>query len=834
MRLAADPGGSPRCVVLSVEPATGGTWMIRIARGETFAAPVGGTAYGPFDAAVLPEQIGVLLQQYVDAGYVQVTAAELIVALQHASPAVRGRAAQRLGWRREAKAVGALLAAAQLAKGDICPIVDALGRIGDARAIEVARGLAGRSQLSRRRSGVEALRNLGDAEGLAAARQASHARLPAKLAEVLAGADETRVTESAVKAVEAAITGEDPRKWGVLADALYERDTPLARRVARRMLTIDRVRGPHHWRYAKSILKRAMLRTDAATFAQLAYTIERASIDYAGATAVVTSGLDGQKRSTTVFGNKTQAYVKRACWRYLRDLARYSPPDYVDAAARVLGHYRPGDAEPPQGRYGAFASSFLLNRVLYGASDRLRVGWRTMLHRFVIPSAVHPPADVREESFARLWDEYPAAHLTVLVAAALPEVEAFALRGIVRHPEVLRAAELALVLDIAARDRETVRELVRAELDRRLAASPEDWGLVEAVITRGLPPLRELGVRWLQTTATLWAADETRLWTCLLAPDPRLRAAAVQIAAPRVAAAAEGLRERLVDRLLAALAHDEPQPGAHAALIVLAREALAPELERRFDLEGLLAAIRDGRVGLKQVAGFLLGRREGALARIGVEGLVALANHELAAVRAAGHSIVRGAAAQLQREPSPLFALAESDWDDTRELAAELLRGLPLAALGLDGLIGLCDATDPSVQALGRELVQLHFAELDANAVLFRLAEHPAQHMRVYAFALIREHLRPGLVPLSRIEGFVRTTLFDPRPDRRLKVGLLDFLLARGTMDEHQAELVVAILGDVLRSHTAFDFQRISQVVARLQLTHPTATSDLQLGEHSA
>ncbi|HET6584042.1 MAG TPA: hypothetical protein VFG69_11350, partial [Nannocystaceae bacterium] len=765
---------------------------------------------------------------------VQLEAAGLMVALDSPSAQVRGRAAVRLGWRRERKAVGALLHAAHRAKGDICPIVDALGRIGDPAAIELARGLATRSQLSRRRSGVEALRNLGDAEGLAMARQANQARLPAKLAEVLASADESRVTASVVSAMEAAIAGEDPRKRGTIADALYERDTPLALRVARRMITSDSIRAPHQWRYAKSVLKRAMLRDDTATFAQLAYAIERASLGYAGATAVVTSGLDGQKRSTLVFGKRTQAYVRRATWRYLRDLARYEPALYVDAAARVLGHYRPTDAKPPTGPYGAFADAFLLNRILYGASDRMRVDWRAMRHKFLGVHAVRPKVHVREEAFSRLWDAYPAAHLAVLARAQLPEIEDFALRGVIRHPHVLADAAVAVLLDIAARDREAVRELVRGELERRLAADPSDWALVEAVIARGLPALRDASVRWLDATAAAWTTDEARLSACFAAADPRVRTEAARIAAPRVAAASAELRERLADRLLAVIATDEPQPGAHAAWIHLAREALVPELERRFDLDALIDAVRTGNTALQQVAGFLLGRRDGALAKLGLAGLVALANHELVAVRMAGHAIVRGAAAQLVRDPSALFALAESEWDDTRELAAELLRGLPLAALGLDGVIGLCDSTTPSVQELGRELVVRHFAELDADTVLFRLTEHPARAMRIYALALVREHLRPGMVPLARIEGFMRTTLFDPRPNRGLKVGLLELLLDRGLMDENQAELVAGVLGDLLRTHTVFDFQRVSQALARIQTAFPEVTTELQLAGQGA
>lgn len=805
--------------------------MIRLAHGERWNALTGGTTYGPFDEVTLADRVGELLQRHVTQGYVQLAAAELLAALMDDSPRVRGRAAVRLGWRRETKAVEPLLAAAQRARGDICPIVDALGRIGDPRAVELARTLAGKSQLSRRRSGVEALRNLGDADGLAIARQANTARLPDEIAAVLATCDENRVTATAVAQIEAAIAAIDPRKVGIVADVLYERDTPLARRVARRLLTPERIRGPHHWRYAKSILKRTMLRGDAATFGQLAYAIERASIGYAGTTAVLTSGLDGEKRLTKVFGKQTQAYVLRACWRYLRDLARYRPAQYVEHAARVLACYRPVDAQPIVHDVGAFGSAFLLNRILYGASNRLRVDWRSLVHRFVAPSAVHPKKGVREESFAKLWDEHASAYLPLLVDAALPQVEELALAGVIRNPGVLQAAAIETLLDLVARDHEPLRDALQAELDRRLADAPQDWALILAVLGRGLPRLRDLSLRWLETSATLWANDETRLVSCLRAADARVRTEAARIAAPRIVAGDAALRERLADRVLAVLAEPEPQPAAHAAFVALARSALVPELERRFDLDGLIAAIKDGGTALKQVAGFLLGRRDGALARLGLDGLIALASHELVGVRAAGHAIVRGAVAQLERDPSALFALAESEWNDTRELAAELLRGLPLAALGLDGLVALCDATDPGVQALGRELVQRHFAELDPDAVLFRLAEHPAQHMRSYALELVTKHLRPGMVPLERIEGFMRATLFDLRPDRRLKVGLLDFMHARGAMDENQAELVVRILGDVLRTSTVFDFQRIVQIVATLQLAYPAATSELRMSE---
>jgi hypothetical protein len=133
------------------------------------------------------------------------------------------------------------------------------------------------------------------------------------------------------------------------------------------------------------------------------------------------------------------------------------------------------------------------------------------------------------------------------------------------------------------------------------------------------------------------------------------------------------------------------------------------------------------------------------------------------------------------------------------------------------------------VQAFGRQTVQRHFEELPGETVLFRLAEHPAQPMRQYALELVEKHLRPGLVPLCRIDPFVRATLFDLRPRRSLKLGLLAFLRARGLADAGQAEHVAALLQDVLRSHTVIDFQLVSQTLAMVQVAFPEVHSDLRV-----
>src|SRR5206468_7787217 len=115
-------------------------------------------------------------------------------ALAGPSPEKRGKTALRLRWAGETDVVPTLLAALPNAVDDLCPIVDALGLLGDRRAIPAIRPLAARKLLSRRRSAVEALRNLGDAEGLAEARRRALEQLPDGAREALLAEEQAHPT----------------------------------------------------------------------------------------------------------------------------------------------------------------------------------------------------------------------------------------------------------------------------------------------------------------------------------------------------------------------------------------------------------------------------------------------------------------------------------------------------------------------------------------------------------------------------------------------------------------------------------------------------------------
>src|SRR5262249_7455116 len=154
---------------------------------------------------------------------------------------------------------------------------------------------------------------------------------------------------------------------------------------------------------------------------------------------------------------------------------------------------------------------------------------------------------------------------------------------------------------------------------------------------------------------------------------PALRPLVIELAAEQLRGL-PSVRQQLALMLFQLFRQKESKPGAHEGLATLARLALLGELDRLLSLDEVLTLIASGSPAAQSVGGALLSRRPGAVAELGLDRLTALAQHEIAAVRAASHQLLRGSIEALRADPGPLFVLVESDWPDTRDLAFSLLR----------------------------------------------------------------------------------------------------------------------------------------------------------------
>jgi hypothetical protein len=807
------PSGPDRVAIVATLPASGeGGLLVQVARGPSRDKLRDPKLFGPMTPEVAEQIFARELEALRAEGYVRGGLADLLTRIESKSRRKRALAARRLGWLRERAGVLPLLALAAKANEELPVVLDALGEIGDPLAIPVARAAAERKLLSRRRSGVEALRKLGDKEGLADARKRALDRIPAAVQAAVADLDAGKATRDALVAALAAVP---VRERGLAIDSLYELGLAATTEGALAALIQSELHAPHLWRYTKSVLKRAMLRHDAVTFGLIAHAIEAKTGKSPGETATVKSGFDGETKSLRIFGLRTQRYVKRLSWRYLRMLGRYRPELYAGAAAEVLLHYGDEDAAKATGLFGSYASAYLLCRILYGESDRFTLDQRSLRHRLKSAQVAKAPPGAREEAFPDLWDRSPLAYVRML-GGQLVLLHEWALAALAaRHPRAVEQAPDAWIVGMLGAPYPPTVALGLAELGRRFDPSSPDWSLLTTVLHDARPYVRDLGIAWLGLTTRAWALVPARVVALLSGGDGTARAA---VAAHVVAAIARSPGQRdLATAIFEVLRAPEKTEGDHDAFATIAR-ALAPELAASIPAAELVALLTATSAGARAMAASVLVIHAEAQRLIGPGELAVLAAHPHALLREAARALLSQRLDALRLDPSPLFNLLESDWPDMRAFASALLeREVDTSHLTLDALVGLADATHPDVQDLAKALMGRRIAELPAQELLQRLLEHPHRNMRRYVLDLVRAHLREGFVPLASTEEFFRTVFLDLSPDRSLKRDAVAFLKKRGLTDEHQAAIAARLLGELVKSKTRFDVDLALEALTQIK-----------------
>ncbi len=828
------PQGVDRVAEVSADavPGQANTYWLRIRRGPRRRLLGKDERKGPFPIEEIHEEMRLAVEQLKTEGYFKAGLHAQLLDLKSPQARVRARAAGRLGWIRQREAVDSLLARLPQAVDDTCSLLDALGAVGDAKAIPELRTFAQRKLLSRRRSAVEALRCLNDTEGLAQIRQQALERLPGNLRQALETLDEDNSEPETVQSLLDGLSQLPNQDLGLALDTLYELATPLLVQVTRQALGQVQFDQAHVWRYVKSIYKRALLRHDPVTFGLLSYTIDQQARHSTGTLALVKSGYDGKQRQTGIFRQKTQMYMRRLSWRYLRLLAQHRPEQYPHAAAEVLVAYRPEDAGPAQLGEDPYSTCYLLHRILWGGSERFVLDERRLRFRYRSARHTVPPTGRVEAAYAEWWDLEPWAYLRVLGGARILEAHHFAVRAFQAHPNylsILGAASHAQILALLRAPYQPTVEIGLDELDRRFNPDQPDWELLTLLLGDENARTRTLGRRWLRQTMQLWTLSAHEILAFLQAPYSENHDLIISLARDTLAVQPE-LRQELARLILDRLGKPEVTAGSHTGMVLLAHTCLLGDLNALASVSALLALITSGSPSAQMLAGELLGYRPEAVQELGLERLLLLAEHEIAAVRAASHHLLRAAAEWLQRDPSCLFILVESEWADTRQAAFDLLRTkIDAQQLGLDGLVGLLDSNRLDVQEMGRELVIQHFASWPTAELLDRLVQHPHPRMRRFAVELVSEHLAPGAEALGKLHRFFRSAIFDLWPSRREKRLVVELLIARGLQEPAQAETACVLLHEVVYFQGRADFERALEGLVRLKLAYPEVAARVAL-----
>lgn len=799
-----------RLAIVSVQSAGPGQVHVAIARGASRLALTDSRLLGPFPVAEGASRAQAAVDELLAEGYLLGgSAAMLETVATSKSPKARAHAAERLGYRRDVGAVSALRGRAQTPKDDISSVIVALGRIGDLQALAEADAEAQKKLLSRRRAGAEAVRLLGDKDAIAG--------VVGRATERLAEAGLSALDDA--KALSAQFDGAGGKR-GASLDALYDLGTDVAVAVTREKLAAIDIFAPGTWRFAKSVLKRSMVRGDADTFALIMRRVELASRSAKGGKIQnLKSGLDGETRPTRVFAQRTADWLRRAAWRHLAMLGKHQPGAYVDAAAAVLAAARDGDDVVPRGMVPATGHSYLLMRILYGDSKRFVVDKRRPVYRLK-KKGVGPAPGVREEAFAALWDDVgaDAGVRRLLVSGEHRLVLSFAMRLVAARPSIVDGASTS-ALAAMLRHPQLVTQVLEL-LRSRLSAMPLDTLALSTLASSEHEPARSLAQSIVTQNAHLWVRDDA-VAVALLTGPPALREAAARLVRAAGPSLPAPVRAQLAARLVATL--DAPLPvGADGSVdegafdgIAEVLDVFASELAAAVDVAAARTLLTRHAAGAA-VAAIVIGGRADALELLGPQEVMRLANVSDAASRAVVTTMMRANPTAFQASFGLVLELAEGEWDDVRDACVTVLQGLEgslvaAATSEVDRVLAIVDSTWPVVQQVGRSVIS-KIAESNKvspqlnDKLLTSLAQHPHPSMRDFVLDLADGALGrgagPGLMPLLRLEPLLRALLFAVRPSRKLRARAISFLVSRGQLDVDQAELAARVLADVARSRT--------------------------------
>jgi hypothetical protein len=398
-----------------------------------------------------------------------------------------------------------------------------------------------------------------------------------------------------------------------------------------------------------------------------------------------------------------------------------------------------------------------------------------------------------------------------------------------RHRAVLEAASPDEVLALLDAPYEPTLQLGLGELARRFDPSKPDWALLNRLLRDAREPAQALGRTWLRETTPLWVADADRILAFLALDDFTSRLLAADLVVGHLGPDPV-LRRRLAEAVLARLRVKEPSEGAHNAFARVAAEALADELNALLSVQELAGMVSTGSPSAQGAAGRLLEKRADSLEQLGLDYVGQMARHPVATVRAAAHGLLRSARDRLRADPELLFELVEVEWDDTRQVAFELLRTLVRwGECPFDWLVGLLDSNRVEVQDFGLEQVRTYLPLMPAEQLIERLAEHPHPNLRPFVLDLVLTRLPPGAEALTKVRGFCRAAYFDLWPSRAVKRRVLELLARRGLEDEGQARVAAELLGEVVRSRCRADFERALEALVRIRLAYPNVEAAVQL-----
>jgi len=268
--------------------------------------------------------------------------------------------------------------------------------------------------------------------------------------------------------------------------------------------------------------------------------------------------------------------------------------------------------------------------------------------------------------------------------------------------------------------------------------------------------------------------------------------------------------------LLVALRRKETYDNSHesvANLLLNDLENYLKEVELKDVLDLIYGNYRQG-----QLVGFYVLQKYIDTETMSLRQIIALANHELLAIRHWAIDYFDKNAARVRFERNEAIRLLDAKWDDTRLQAMNFFRNhFTKDDWDVDSLVSIADSVRSDVESFGKELIMKFFEEEDGEKYLTMLSQHPSPSMQLFVTNYLERFASKNLERLKSLEFFFRSALMRVNQGRIAKNRIVDFLEKEAVESEETAFWLVALLNDMVNTLAVQDKARFIQFLQKLK-----------------
>jgi predicted DNA-binding WGR domain protein len=409
---------------------------------------------------------------------------------------------------------------------DYC-IAWALGWCGDESGIASLNRLCDRSHPDFiRRIAWEALFKLSNEATRVAMRSEKIEQLPLELRELARNG----TAEAFTTALRTYLNSASYENFAVL-DTIYQIDNEYVRPALLDILGEAPFKA-NYFQRIRHIFKMAEYRHDAEVFGILAYAFDKepGNFDnrhigwqwdsvrrqyYRTKERRYTEELKSPQ-SKKAYSKQTREYLRRRVWRTLKQLGEEGDSNYINLAVSILLQYADTDAEEVRQRlsystwndrtrsydrftrdWDAYAGYLIFNHILYEHSPRYVYHSRAWRCREGYKPG-DPEPKVREEAFAELWEQNPAALVRLLIESNCRPVHHFAVKALRVCKEFCDRLDIDTLIKFLNKPYEVTAELGFLLARDRYNPTQPNSELILALANCAFPEARTQAYRWIE------------------------------------------------------------------------------------------------------------------------------------------------------------------------------------------------------------------------------------------------------------------------------------------------------------------------------------------------